>query len=381
MPRKISAHTTEAPNSTSDLLYNVGSTTRRGPIQQLLSIPITAQGDMLFGDSSADTTRLAPPTSGAILQYSSGSSAPAWVTITSGGVLIGAAAGTPTFLAAPSSGAVLTYSSASSIPAWSIPTSGAVLVASSVGTPTWRALGTSGQVLQSTGGSPAWVDGNTLAGTITTAGTSGQVLQTTGGAAAWRNESLPTTVSISSGAVLTVSSGGTATWLALGSSGNVLESTAGAVQWRTPAAAAAGSTSGWLLSRATSVALSSGVYLAVGWTEEEFDTDAFHSTVTNSTAVTITVAGTYLIGVQWDLQTTASDLIGARIMENNSTYLAITAYAAGGDDPKVTCQTIRRYATTGDLITPLVTARTANVIRGSTGAVQLTKFWGWRLGP
>ena len=226
MARKISAHTTEAPGSTSDLIGNVGSTTKRFTAQQILSIPITAQGDILFGDSSADTTRLAAPTSGAILQYSSGSSAPAWVTVTSGGVLIGAVAGTPTFLAPPTSGAVLTfssassvpawvagttggiltgnaagtpvflgpptsgavltYSSASSIPAWSIPTSGAVLVASSVGTPTWRAIGTSGQVLQSTGGSPAWVDSNTLSGTLTTVGTSGFLLQTTGGAAAWR---------------------------------------------------------------------------------------------------------------------------------------------------------------------------------------------------
>ena len=185
MARKISAHTTEAPGSTSDLIGNIGSTTRRFTAQQILSIPITAQGDILFGDSSANTTRLAAPTSGAVLQYSSGSSAPAWVTVTSGGVFIGAAAGTPTFLVPPTSGAVLTFSSASSIPAWSVPTSGAVLIASSVSVPTWRALGTSGQVLQSTGGSPAWVDSNTLTGTLTTVGTSGQLLQTTGGAASW----------------------------------------------------------------------------------------------------------------------------------------------------------------------------------------------------
>jgi len=124
MPR-ISQLSTEAPASTSDLVLNVGSTTRRANVQQILSVPVTAQGDMLFGDSSADSTRLAPPTSGAILAYSSASSAPSW----------------------------------------SIPTSGAVLVASSVGTPVWRAIGTSGQILESTGGTPTWV---TQAGVGTT---------------------------------------------------------------------------------------------------------------------------------------------------------------------------------------------------------------------
>src|SRR3990167_8799315 len=145
MPR-ISQLTTEAPASTSDLVLNVGSTTRRANVQQILSVPVTAQGDMLFGDSSADSTRLAPPTSGAILAYSS----------------------------------------ASSTPSWSIPTSGAVLVASSVGLPTWRAIGTSGQILESTGGTPTWVTAvDPSTGHITTAGTSGQILETTGGAATW----------------------------------------------------------------------------------------------------------------------------------------------------------------------------------------------------
>ena len=99
MSPRISALTTEAPTSATDLIGNVGSTTRRF--------------------SAAQT----------------------------------AAAG----LGSPTSGAVLTYSSGSSVPEWSIPTSGAVLVASSVGVPTWRALGTSGQILQSTGGTPTWV--------------------------------------------------------------------------------------------------------------------------------------------------------------------------------------------------------------------------------
>ena len=181
MPR-ISQLTTEAPASTSDLVLNVGSTTRRANVQQILSVPVTAQGDMLFGDSSADTTRLAPPTSGAILAYSS----------------------------------------ASSTPSWSIPTSGAVLVASSVGLPTWRAIGTSGQILESTGGTPTWVTAvDPSTGHITTAGTSGQVLQTSAGAAAWVNQSdLTGTPDPSTGHITTA-----------GTSGQVLQTTAGTAAW------------------------------------------------------------------------------------------------------------------------------------------------------
>ena len=117
----ISAISTEVAGSTSDVIANVGSTTRRLELQQLLGAQFTAQGQMPFA----------------------------------------AAADISTFLAAPTSGAVLTYSSGSSIPAWSIPTSGAIFIASSISVPTWLALGTSGQVLQTTGGRPSWVTPST----------------------------------------------------------------------------------------------------------------------------------------------------------------------------------------------------------------------------
>mgnify|MGYP001594321693 CR=1 FL=1 len=355
MARKISAHTTEAPGSTSDLIGNIGSTTKRFTAQQILSIPITAQGDLLFGDSSADTTRLAPPTSGAVLQYSSASSAPAWVTITSGGVLIGAALGTPTFLAPPTSGAVLTFSSASSIPAWSIPTSGAVLVASSLGTPTWRALGTSGQVLQSTGGSPAWVDSNTLTGAVTTAGTSGQVLQTTAGAAAWvasntltgtvttagtSGQVLQTTAGAASwvasntlaGTITTAgtsgqllqTSGGAATWVGMtsgsllygsslgaitelpaGTSGQVLKMStlgSGLPTWSSDEAGAGGTgtSNAWKVKRDTTMTVTTAAYITINWNFEEIDTDGFFSTAANSSIVTITTGGTYLLAARFE---------------------------------------------------------------------------------
>src|SRR3990167_6187840 len=198
MSPRISALSTEQPGSTSDLVVNVGSTTRRANVGQVVGAIFSSQGQIPYAASSGNSTFLNPPSSNAILSYSSGTSAPAWIigssgqlftvssagvttvlpaptsgailaystangsigpswsVVSSGGILTGAAAGTPSWLAVPSSGAVLTYSTASSIPAWSIPTSGAILVASSLGVPVWRAIGTSGQTLESTGGTPTW---------------------------------------------------------------------------------------------------------------------------------------------------------------------------------------------------------------------------------
>ena len=315
MPR-ISALSTEAPASTSDLVLNVGSTTRRANVQQILSVPVTAQGDMLFGDSSADSTRLAPPTSGAILAYSSASSAPSW----------------------------------------SIPTSGAVLVASSVGLPTWRAIGTSGQILESTGGTPTWVTNvDPSTGHITTAGTSGQVLQTTAGAAAWVNTTAVLSETLTaagdmlirstagverlaapssgavltystvngtsralwsvptSGAVLVASSLGVPEWRAIGTSGQVLESTGGTPTWTTPAVA--GTTEAFILRHDTPQAIVFGSWNSIDWNTEIFDAADVHSTAANSSRVIIPTSGIWVLGLQVTFNTSANDNVYLRIIE------------------------------------------------------------------
>src|SRR3990167_3052530 len=373
MARKISAHTTEAPGSTSDLIGNVGANTRRFTAQQVLSIPITAQGDILFGDSSADTTRLAAPTSGAILQHSSASSAPAWVTVTSGGVFIGAAAGTPTFLAPPTSGAVLTFSSASSIPAWSIPTSGAILVASSIGVPTWRALGTSGQFLQSTGGSPAWVDlpADPTTGHITTAGTSGQLLQTTGGAAAW--------VGMSSGSILYGSTLGVVTELGPGTSGQVLKIStlgAGIPTWSADETGVGGSgtTAAWSFTLDSRFNVTTAAYVALNWNVEEIDTDAFHSTASASSLTTIAVAGTYLVGVSWP-GSDITNLIDCVLQEGSTNLVGMTATTfASGQQGHLS---VIRSFSSGIQLKVVVIARPAASMM--TTSPSRARFWGHRL--
>ena len=379
MPR-ISQLSTEAPASTSDLVLNVGSTTRRANVQQILSVPVTAQGDMLFGDSSADSTRLAPPTSGAILAYSSASSAPSW----------------------------------------SIPTSGAVLVASSVGTPVWRAIGTSGQILESTGGTPTWVANvDPSTGHITTAGTSGQILQTTVGAAAWVNttavlaETLtaagdmlirstagverlaqPTSGAVltfstvngtsralwsipTSGAVLVASSVGTPVWRAIGTSGQILESTGGTPTWVTQAGV--GTTEVWVLTKDTSQAFAStGTWTTVNWKVDEIDTDNFHSTATSAAEVNIRVAGTYLMGVIVNLEPNATGSRQLRILEGSTMIIRTEQDPSTIGASGLQAHVVRNFGTSGITLTVEV------LTEGSTAAITAgsgldAKWWGHRI--
>ena len=247
MPR-ISQYTTELPGSTSRLIGNVGSTTAGFDAGQLLGAVFTSQGQLLYAGSSKNSTFLNPPSSNAILSYSSGSSAPTWIVGSPGQIFYVSSAGLTTILVVPTSGAVLVYSTVNTSvgPRWEIPTSGSLLGASSVGLPTWIALGTSGQVLESTGGRPTWVayPADPTTGHITTAGTSGQVLQTTAGAAAWINSTtIPGTIgsTIGTSGQILQSTGGVATWVTgtgtittAGTSGQILQTTAGAATWINP---------------------------------------------------------------------------------------------------------------------------------------------------
>ena len=345
--RAISAHTTAAPGSTSDLIGNVGANTRRFNAQQLLGAIFTSQGQLLYSPSSFNSTFLNPPSSNAMLSYSSGSSAPAWIIGSSGQFWYVSSAGVSTVLAAPSSGAVLVYSTANTSvgPRWEIPTSGALFAASSLGVPTWIALGTSGQILQSTGGSPAWVASTAvLRETLT-----------------------------GSGDMLITSSAGDVTRLGLGTSGQVLQSTGSRPTWVAPTAG--GSTSGWKLTHNTTQAIAaSGSVL--NWNVETFDSDAFHSTVTNSSLVTITSPGTYLMGVQASFNTSA--LAIEIIIRNGTTELAYHSFtASGGGNHRVNASMLQNFATSGD---------TLNVIAlgvGSTNEIASNVyspiFWGQKV--
>ena len=170
--------------STSVLIVNVGSTTMKAYVHQILAGIFTTAGEIPYAVSSVESAALAPP----------------------------------------SSGAILSFSTVTGLPAWSVPSSGAILIASSVGTPKWLAIGTSGQILQTSGGVPTWVDSSLVDGTLlSTVGTSGQILQTTGGVATW--------IGLTTGGLFYGNSSNEVTVLGVGTSGYLLQSTGGIPAW------------------------------------------------------------------------------------------------------------------------------------------------------
>jgi hypothetical protein len=90
--------------------------------------------------------------------------------------------------------------------------------------------------------------------------------------------------------------------LGVGSNDQVLtadSSTATGLKWATPASGSTFVGAGVYSTSATS--LSNGTQTAITWNSEEFDTDGFHSTSTNTSRMTIPAgkAGKYLITAIW----------------------------------------------------------------------------------
>jgi hypothetical protein len=89
----------------------------------------------------------------------------------------------------------------------------------------------------------------------------------------------------------------TNTRLALGAAGQVLTVNSGATapEWAAPAS---GSTfAGCLLTNSADITLSNNTTTTLTWNQEDFDTDGFHSTSTNTSRITIPAgkAGKYLV--------------------------------------------------------------------------------------
>ena len=226
---RISTIAVEAPNSTTKLIGNVGSTTKGFNVNTLPGLlPSTAgtsgqvlqtTGGIPTWKDQSDLTGTPDPstghittagTSGQYLQTTGG--AAAWVDLVDPSTGHITTAGTSGQILQTTGGAA-TWVDANTLPD---PSTGHI-----------STLGTSGQVLQSTGGAAVWVDQSDLTGTpdpstghITTAGTSGQILQTTGGAAVWKDQSDlvdPSTGHITtagSSEALLQTTGGAATWVA-----------------------------------------------------------------------------------------------------------------------------------------------------------------------
>ena len=91
------------------------------------------------------------------------------------------------------------------------------------------------------------------------------------------------------------STANTNTRLGIGSTGQVLTVASGVPSWATPAATTP-TFSGCFLTNSTDFSVPSATETAITWNAETFDTDAFHSTSTNTSRITIPAgkAGKYL---------------------------------------------------------------------------------------
>ena len=127
--------------------------------------------------------------------------------------------------------------------------------------------------------------------------------------------------------------------VAIGTAGQVLKVNSGATapEW----GSATASFSGCSLSNTTTQTVTSPNYTAITWDTENFDTDGFHSTVSNTSRITIPTGkgGYYQVNasVRWDDNTSGSRLI---TIYKNGTIFHLTASPGFSIDPTMNIQTI-----------------------------------------
>ena len=391
-----------------------------GPQWQLLN-----QGEIIVGTTGSAGAAgpvgvLAQPSAGAIMRYSTvdGSSGPEWFDLTSGQFIRGSSVeGNPIAFAVPSSGAVLTHSTVNGAfgPAWLDVSTGELITRSSDGTMKALAAPSTGSLLHfsTVDGTigPAWfdLDANELirastAGILETispptsgavlvyttgdtsgakwlgGGDDGQVLQTSAGLLKWANDEtgagLPSTAGITSGAIVRqAADNASQEWLEAGTSGQVLETTVGMPTWVDPVGGS-GTTEAWQLRRETTLALAAGVWTALQWTVEDQDTDAFHSTATNSSLTTITSTGTYILGFQAFFGSSGS--MGGLRIRQGTTILVELEQRIPNANTGVSVVTMRTFDTSGVTLTAEMNA--IDTTNNAPNAAPYTpKFWGHKL--
>jgi hypothetical protein len=133
--------------------------------------------------------------------------------------------------------------------------------------------------------------------------------------------------------------------LGIGTAGQVLKVNSGATAPEWGAASSAPTFVGCRVSDSTNPSISNGVYTLITWNTETFDTDAFHSTVSNTGRITIPSGkgGYYKVTgtINWALNTTGSRIIV--IYKNGAA--AHYSYTAAGVVSNVIATTMSLVAT------------------------------------
>ena len=191
-----------------------------------------------------------------------------------------------------------------------------------------------------------------------------------------------------SGAVLVRSSAAAApAWLALGSSGTFLHSTGGMPTWSSVTVSSVTEIGCGL--RHSAAQSNASTPFGLLFDTELWDTDGMHSTVSNSSLVTIRTAGTYIITANVGFSTAlGSGKNSIRILANSSVIARGWTYSLSGsaaDDPlispgSVSLSAIQQFSSGATIVVQVVTdVASSNTISTATpaapGAVlSLTKI-------
>jgi hypothetical protein len=124
----------------------------------------------------------------------------------------------------------------------------------------------------------------------------------------------------------------TNTRLGIGSTGNVLTVAGGVPTWAAPSA---GSTfSGCVLTNSSNITLANNTTVTLTWNQEDFDTDGFHSTSTNTSRITIPAgkAGKYLVTSKVQYTSNSSGRRIVQITKNGANAWDFESASPGSTD-------------------------------------------------
>ena len=107
--------------------------------------------------------------------------------------------------------------------------------------------------------------------------------------------------------------------LAIGSTSNVLTVAGGIPSW---AAAAAPSWVGAIIKKSTSQDIDNNTLTAITWDEEDFDTNTFHSTASNTSRLTVPsgYAGKYLLNLHGNVEQDGTGRRAVRLYKNGESF-------------------------------------------------------------